>query len=211
MDILKIFQEKLSQNSYLIVDEKDAILIDAGAFIENIEENLRMFNPKPKLRAVFITHCHFDHVAQLDNILTKYKCPAYIFKDGKSMLYDENKNLSCLDIPFKIKNKQDVKTFLDSESFEFGNINITCYNTPGHSVDSSCFVVGENMFTGDTIFRVEVGRTDLYSSDENVQRISLERLKNDLSNGVNTFYPGHGANFNNDELKYTITRILGEN
>ena len=66
------------------------------------------------------------------------------------------------------------------------------------------------MFTGDTIFRNCVGRTDLYSSDENVQRITLERIKNDLSEGVNHFYPGHGSNFDNNDLKYNITRILGE-
>ena len=112
MDILKIFQEKMSQNSYLVIEGEDAVLIDAGAFVGQIEENLKVFTPKPKIRAVMLTHCHFDHVAELDNILAKYKCPAYIFKQGKPMLYDEKKNLSYLDTPFKIKAKRDVKTFL---------------------------------------------------------------------------------------------------
>jgi glyoxylase-like metal-dependent hydrolase (beta-lactamase superfamily II) len=66
------------------------------------------------------------------------------------------------------------------------------------------------MFTGDTVFRVEVGRTDLYSGDENVQRISLERIVNTLSNGVENFYAGHGTNFNKEELNYNISRILGD-
>ena len=210
MDILKIFQEKMSQNSYLVIEGEDAVLIDAGAFVGQIEENLKVFTPKPKIRAVMLTHCHFDHVAELDNILAKYKCPAYIFKQGKPMLYDEKKNLSYLDTPFKIKAKRDVKTFVDGDTLTFGSIEVKCYNTPGHSIDSSCFVVGDNMFTGDTIFKVEVGRTDMFSGDDSVQRISLDRIRGDLSEGINHFYAGHGANFDNDDLKYNITRILGE-
>jgi len=211
MDIIKIVADKLTQNSYLVVEGEDAILIDAGTFVSKIEENLKVFSPKPTLKGVLVTHCHFDHVAELDNILAKYKCPAYIYKAGKTMLYDEKKNLSYLDaVPFKIKAKKDIKTFLDGECLTFGNIEVNCFNTPGHSIDSSCFVIDDNMFTGDTVFKIEVGRTDLYSGDENVQRISLERIRNRLSEGINQFYAGHGANFDNDDLKYNINRILGD-
>lgn len=210
MDIIKIVQEKMSQNSYLVVNDEDAILIDAGVYVSAIEENLKMFDTKPKLRAVLLTHCHFDHIKELDNILAKYDCPAYIFKAGKTMLYDEKQNLSIMENPFKIKTKKNIKTFVDGQDLNFGSINVICYNTPGHSVDSSCFVINDNMFTGDTVFKVEVGRCDLYSGDENKQRISLERIKNTLAQGIEHFYAGHGANFTNEELQYNINRVLGE-
>lgn len=210
MNIIKMVQEKMSQNSYLIIKDEDAILIDAGVFVGQIEENLKMFSPKPKLKAILLTHCHFDHILELDNIIAKYKCPAYIHKSGKPMLYDEKKNLSYIDSPFKIKAKKDVKTFNDGDILTFGDIEVVCYNTPGHSIDSSCFVVNDSMFTGDTIFKIEVGRTDMFSGDESVQRISLERLNNVLSEGINHFYAGHGVNFDNDDLKYNINRVLGE-
>lgn len=211
MDIVKMVQEKMAQNTYLVVDGEDAILIDAGVFVSDIEAHLKVFSSKPHLRAVFLTHCHFDHIQELDNIVKKYGCPVYIFKAGKTMLYSEEQNLSFLDKPFKIKERKLVKTFKDGEEFEFGAIKLTAYNTPGHSIDSSVFVVGDNMFTGDTVFRVEVGRTDLYSGDESVQRISLERILNTLSTGVENFFAGHGSNFTSEELKYNITRILGDN
>ena len=210
MDIIKIVQEKMSQNSYLVVNDEDAILIDAGVYVSAIEENLKMFDTKPKLRAVLLTHCHFDHIRELDNILAKYDCPAYIFKAGKTMLYDEKQNLSIMENPFKIKTKKNIKTFVDGQDLNFGSINVICYNTPGHSVDSSCFVINDNMFTGDTVFKVEVGRCDLYSGDENKQRISLERINNTLAQGIEHFYAGHGANFTNEELQYNINRVLGE-
>lgn len=210
MDVIKIVEETMGQNSYLVVEGESAILIDAGVYVNKVEENLKLFSPKPRLEAILLTHAHFDHIRQLDNIISKYKCPAYIYKAGKQMLYDENKNVSYLDVPFKIKSKKDVKTFLDGDTLKFGDIEIRCFNTPGHSIDSSCFVINDSMFVGDNVFKVEVGRTDLYSGDENMQRISLERIRDVLSQDVDIFYAGHGPNFDRDDLKYNINRILGE-
>lgn len=210
MDIVKIVDENMSQNSYLIIDNEDAVLIDAGVYVNKLEESLKMFLPKPTLKGVLLTHAHFDHIRELDNILSKYKCNAYIFKSGKPMLYKEDENMSILDRPFKIKEKKNIKTFEDGQELEFGGIKVTCYNTPGHSIDSSCFVVDDNMFTGDTVFKVEVGRCDLFSGDEKMQGISLARIRDTLSDGIKHFYPGHGANFTKPELDYNITRILGE-
>ena len=211
MDIIKIVQEKMSQNTYLIVkDDKDAILIDAGVFVNQIEEHLKMYSPKPKIHAILLTHAHFDHIEELDNIVGKYDCPVYIHKSGKAHLTSEDKNLSYLDKPFKIKTKKGITTFVDGETLTFGDIQVDCYNTPGHSIDSSCYVIGDNMFTGDTIFKVGVGRTDMFSGDEDVQRISLLRLRDELSEGINHFYAGHGANFGADELKYNVERTIEE-
>ena len=210
MDIIKIVEETMGQNSYLVVEGEVAVVIDAGVFVSKIEENLKLFSPKPKLEAIILTHSHFDHIRQLDNIVAKYGCPVYIYKDGKPMLYDENKNLSFLDVPFKIKTRKGVKTFLDGDTLKFGDIEVKCFNTPGHSIDSSCFVIEDNMFVGDTVFRVEVGRTDLYSGNDNMQKISLERIRDVLSENVQNFYSGHGPNFDRDDLKYNIDRLLGE-
>ncbi|MGN0961777.1 MAG: MBL fold metallo-hydrolase [Christensenellales bacterium] len=210
MDIIKMVEEHMSQNSYLVIVDNDAILIDAGVGVSQIDEALQMFNPRPILRAVLLTHSHFDHILELDNILNKYKAVAYIFEKGKSMLYKADQNMSILDIPFTIKDKKNIKTFVDGEELEVGGIKVKCYNTPGHSIDSSCFVIEDNMFTGDTVFKIEVGRCDLFSGDEKQQEISLMRIKNTLSNGIEHFYPGHGSNFNKSELDYNLTRILGE-
>ncbi|MBE5736154.1 MAG: MBL fold metallo-hydrolase [Clostridiales bacterium] len=211
MDIIKIVDERMAHNTYLVIEGEGVILIDAGAHVSKIEEHLKMYSPKPRLEAIMITHAHFDHVMELDNIIAKYGCQAYIFKDGKPMLYNIDQNMSIMSPnPFKIKTKKDVRIFHDGDVFRFGDIEISCYNTPGHSQDSSCFVIGDNMFTGDTIFKVEHGRTDLYSGDRNQLRISLERILNDLSAGCELFLPGHGANFDKDELDYNLKRILGE-
>ena len=211
MKIIKILNEKFSQNNYLVVDGDNAILIDASANVAQVEESLKLFSPKPKLQAIFVTHEHFDHISEMDNLIAKYGCNVYIHKMGKNCLYKEDQNLSVLDSPFKIKSKRQVKTFEDSEEFSFGNILVKCFHTPGHSLGSSCFTIDSNMFVGDTVFKVSIGRTDLFGGDSNIQRISLLRLRNDLTESIETFYAGHSANFNLDDLKYNLNHYLGEN
>lgn len=213
MDIIKIVEEKMGQNTYIVIDEhsKTAVLIDAGASVESIKEHLDMFNTELSVNAVLLTHCHFDHIRNLDEILKNFKCKAYICTSGKDMLYDKDKNLSYLDEkPFVIKDKKNIETFNDGDVLTFGNLDFICYNTPGHSVDSSCFVVADSMFTGDTVFKIGVGRTDMYSGDENVLHISLRRILNELTDDVKHYYAGHGVNFDKQDLEYNIGRVLGD-
>lgn len=211
MKVIKIVNEKFGQNNYLIVNNETAILIDASANVGQIEENLKMYRPKPKLQAIFLTHEHFDHIAELDNLLKRYECNAYIHDSGKECLYKESENLSTLDSPFKIKTKRNVKTFKDSEEIIIGDIVVKCFHTPGHSKGSSCFVIEGNMFTGDTVFKCDVGRTDLFGGDEKVQKISLSRVLNELGQDITYFYSGHGLMFDREDLEYNLNRHLGDN
>lgn len=210
MKIIKIINEKYGQNNYLVTSGKDAILIDASANVTQVEENLKLSIPKPIIRAIFITHEHFDHIVELDNLVKKYKCPVFICEYGKSCLYNEKQNLSILDIPFKVKEKKLIKTFKDGAEFDIGDINIKCYHTPGHSMGSSCFVIGDSMFVGDTVFKTDIGRSDLFGGDKEVQKISLIRLNQDLAQRIKMFYSGHGANFDLENLKYNLEYLLGE-
>lgn len=210
MKIIKIINEKYSQNNYLVISDSTAVLIDASASVEQVEENLRLYSPKPKLKAIMLTHCHFDHIQELDNLVKKYACPVYIFETGKKSLYNTDENASFLDEPLKIKEKKLIKTFKDSQEIVVDDITITCYNTPGHTVDSSCFMIEDNLFTGDTVFKNCVGRTDLVNSNQNMQKISLERILNTISLGINNFYAGHGSNFDKDDVIYNINHYLGE-
>jgi glyoxylase-like metal-dependent hydrolase (beta-lactamase superfamily II) len=213
MDIVKIVEEKMGQNTYVIIEEetKTAVVIDAGAPIELIEEHLNMFTVRPTVKAVLLTHAHFDHIRNLDEYIKSYDCKAYICSSGKENLYDKDKNLSYLDEnPFVIKNKKNIVSFADGDVLTFGNLDFICYNTPGHSADSSCFAITDNLFTGDTIFKVGVGRTDMFSGNEDVLRISLTRLRDEISQDVNHFYAGHGANFDKDDFEYNVNRAIGE-
>jgi len=195
----------------LLVNDDKAIIIDAGVTTHLVEDHLKLYSKKPKVVGVLLTHCHFDHILNLDDFLSKYSCNAYICKPGKEMLYDKEKNLSYLtDSPFVVKSKRDIKTFVDGDVLQLDGFEIKCFNIPGHSIDSSCFVIDDNMFLGDTVFKVGVGRTDLFSGDENVLKITLKRLLDELSLNINNFYPGHNSNFDKKDMIYNINRTLGD-
>jgi len=210
MKIIKMVSEGMAQNTYLVVNNKDAILIDCGVGVDEIEANLKLQKDKPTIRGVLLTHEHFDHILELDNVLKKYGCLAYIHENGKNSLYNENENMSILDDPFKIKNKKEIKKFKDGDILEFGEISVICHHTPGHSLGSSCFVIDNNMFTGDTIFKVDYGRSDLFGGDPFVQKVSFEKIRSSLINDVENFYPGHGGNFDKEDLIYNLKHFFGE-
>jgi glyoxylase-like metal-dependent hydrolase (beta-lactamase superfamily II) len=202
----------MGQNTYVVSDDVSAVIIDAGASVDAIEEHLNLFEHRPEVKGVLLTHAHFDHIRNLDSIIKKYKCKAYICESGLEMLYDSNMNLSYLDEKsFVIKAKKDIETFIDGDVLTFGDIDVVCYNTPGHSKDSSCYAINENLFTGDTVFKVGVGRTDMFSGDENVLAISINRLASEITEDIRHFYAGHGPNFDKDDFDYNIKRFLGEN
>ena len=209
MKIIKILSQKYQSNSYLIVDGESAVLIDCAVFVNQVEENLKLCSPRPKLMGILLTHEHFDHIAEIDNLISKYNCNVYIHENGKNSLYNENENMSIMAEPFKIKSKKEIKKFKDGEVLNFGDIEIKCHHTPGHSLGSSCFEFLDNMFTGDTVFKVDFGRSDLFGGDERVIRISLDKIKR-LSTNINHFYAGHGSNFDKEDLEYNLEHYFGE-
>ena len=211
MKIIKIVSEKYMQNNYLVAGENDAVLIDASASIEQVKENLRISASNPKLRAILLTHEHFDHIFELDNLVNKFDCPVYIHAKGKPCLYKSSQNLSDIEEPFVIKEKKRIKTIKDGEEIKLEDFSIKAFHTPGHSLGSTCYLIEDNLFVGDTVFRVDVGRYDMYGGDANVQKITLQRLLTDESMHAEHYYAGHGSNFERDDLEYNINRVLGEN
>jgi len=77
MKIIKIINKQHVQNNYLIIDNEDAILIDGSATVSQIEDNLKISVEKEKLKAIFLTHCHADHIGALKDLLNEYDVAVY--------------------------------------------------------------------------------------------------------------------------------------
>lgn len=213
MKIIKMLSQgdvrHFGQNTYLVVSNNDAILIDASVEPNEIMKHLNMFSPKPKLQTILLTHAHFDHIGMLESLAGKFECPVYTNKFGEGILKDKNKNLSIMiKNSFEFKEKRFIRLFKDEDEIEIGDIHIKCYLTPGHSADSAVFVIEDNMFTGDTVFKNCIGRVDLVGGDKRQMAISLNRIKDSLSDGINTFYPGHNENFDKSDLDNVIEYYL---
>lgn len=188
-------------NTYLITSKSGAILIDAGATLENVKNVMETLNITA-INAILITHTHFDHIFCLDDYLKEFNCKAYVSFDGISNLYDSRLNLSTMVAPFIIKSKN-IVGLDDGQEIIFEDLKVDCISTSGHSNSAMCFIIDEFMFTGDTIFNGCIGRLDLLDSRIDDMRESLAKISK-IKN-IRRYYPGHGLSFDRQNLDYTIS------
>ncbi len=158
--------------TYIVGDptHKVCAVIDAGWEAEKVMKVAE--KDGYKITHVLLTHSHFDHVRAANNIAKSTGAPIFVHK---------------LDAPEV--NADDLSTFLNDDIIKVGALNIKAIHTPGHSPGSSCFLVGNALFTGDTLFDGAIGRTDLPGSDPEEMFKSLIKLSK-LPDGT-IVYPGH--------------------
>ena len=152
----------LETNCYLIIKNKDCIIVDPGNEFQKIHNLIQSLELTPI--AIFITHYHFDHIGALTECKNKYNIKLYDYMDYEG----DNK-------VYKIKD------------FEFNII-----STKGHKEDSVSYYFPneKKMFVGDFIFKNTVGRCDLPGGDFNIMLENIKKIKTyplDI-----TIYPGHG-------------------
>lgn len=155
MKVLKISSDGVACNSYLVTDDgKEAVIIDCGsAEIYNICENL---NIKPV--AVLLTHGHFDHVGGCGKFFEE-GIPIYCGELEKPLIFSkEYKSIfGGVYVPqFEISD-----TFKDGAEVELAGIKFKVISTAGHTAGSVCYLAEDCLFTGDTLFRESIGRSDL--------------------------------------------------
>lgn len=154
------------------------------------------------VKAVLCTHGHFDHISEAEEILARFSCPLYISEYDRNMLPDPELNHSSsfgLHVSVNAPSASFPKESMSSADLGLHTENefiLQVVPTPGHTSGSVCFLFvfkddhREVMFTGDTLFRRGIGRTDLGGSEEEMRRsIDLLRTMNDDIE----CYPGHGS------------------
>ena len=204
MQIITLTDKKnvMEQNTYLLLKDNEGILIDAGASLKEIKK----YNVK--IIAILLTHSHFDHILYLEEIQKYYNCPIFISEEDKQGLFNTRLNLSILWKSFKFNGDLSlIKTFKDNDILNLNEFNFKCILTPGHTLGSSCFLIEENLFSGDTLFADSIGRADFPNSSPVKQKSSLERL--DKLN-YNILYPGHGRASTKQEQKANIEFWLNQ-
>lgn len=186
---MKIIPLPGASQAYLVVKGADAVLIDAGLPAAHVQAALD--NARATLRAVLLTHGHFDHVDCTDELRDTFGVPVFIHKADADMMTDAEKNAEYLFFGRRTNRHAPDRLLTDKDRIPLGDTVITVHHTPGHSQGSVCYHVGNALFTGDTLFSAGYGRYDLYGGDPNALVQSLSSLRafdQDL-----TIYPGHGG------------------
>lgn len=178
-------------NSYILWDEKtkEGAIIDPGYDFYLIDKALEEENLVPKF--ILLTHSHGDHIGAIKELKDKYTdLKVYIHKDEEQMIMDPVLNLSRLTQMEPVSVEAD-ETFEDGKVFKLGETEIKAIHTPGHSPGGICYLVGNTLFSGDTLFRLSVGRSDFYLGDQDQLINSIKTKLLTLPDEVEV-YPGHG-------------------
>jgi glyoxylase-like metal-dependent hydrolase (beta-lactamase superfamily II) len=182
-------------NTYVLYDEtKEAVIIDCGVSNSREEKQLKEFiqSNELKLKHLLNTHLHFDHVLGNHFIYETYGLkPQY--HEAESFMPDLKMQAGSFGLILDYEQVKAEHFIQNGELIQFGNTSLKALLTPGHSPGSLSFYCEKNscVFTGDALFRHDIGRTDLWGGDEdtliNAIRNQLLTLPEDTK-----IYPGHG-------------------
>lgn len=184
MIVEQIYTECLSQGSYYIESNGEVAIIDPLREIDPYIE--KAARGKAKIKYVFETHFHADFVSGHLSISKK---------TGAPIVFGPNADTSFKSI-----------IGVDGERFKIGKISLQLIHTPGHTMESTCYLLRDEndkeiaVFTGDTLFLGDVGRPDLAQGNKNTTK---EYLAGQLFDSIRdklmplpdsiTIYPAHGA------------------
>jgi len=179
----------LMTNCYLVTCKtgKASVLIDPGGFSRELDEALDGTN----LIAVVLTHGHFDHIGGLNVLLRKTTVPVLIHPADVPMLKDPFLNGSFM-IGTEIISGVETSPLNHGDSVPFGDSVLTVVYSPGHS-EGSVSLVSEGNFiiSGDTLFRLSIGRWDLPGGNYSRLMETINTIFRPLPDSM-ILYPGHG-------------------
>ena len=195
---IKIFTfNPVGEQTYVLSDDShECVIVDPGCFDSSEEALLDEFVASHGLKpvAAWFTHLHFDHCWGAAHVVAKYGVPVFASADDEFLLTDVNRQMTAAwglpaPAPFSVTN------FLtDGQMLRFGNSSARVITTPGHTPGGVSFFFEHDAvcLTGDTLFRMSIGRTDfpLGSLPDlvNSVRCKLLQLPEDT-----VVLPGHGA------------------
>jgi glyoxylase-like metal-dependent hydrolase (beta-lactamase superfamily II) len=189
--IYLIVNREFDQNCYCLFDEsKEAVVIDPGSPLETIKSFLE--KEELNLKAVLLTHGHFDHIISANELSAWSGAPIYASRSEARLLREPRLNLSIFGLGKPLSLIPGI--WLDEGAeVKFGNESLTVINTPGHTPGGICFYNKDQgaIFTGDTMFWETVGRTDFNLSDGEALTRSIKEKLLPLPKDT-VVYPGHG-------------------
>lgn len=186
MKIKRMPVGSLQTNCYIVSDaKKEAFIVDPGGEADRIKK----FIKDEKLHVNFIinTHSHIDHIkADYDLCF-----PVYIHKFDSLALERQEHNFSTF-ILGDFKPCKPARTLHDKDRIKSGDLELEIMHTPGHTPGGICIKVDKVVFTGDTLFKDGIGRTDLPDGSYEAIMSSIKNKLLCLDDDV-VIYPGHGG------------------
>ncbi len=182
----------VATNCYLLINKetKEALLVDpadnALRISTVIEEN------GCTLKAILLTHGHFDHIMALNDLKKKYNVPVYAHEDEEDVLKQSSLNMSGM-IGQIYTTQADIYV-KDGEHLKLAGFDVIVLHTPGHTKGGACYYFPEEkeLMSGDTLFHCSIGRTDFPTGSMSQLVRSVKEQLFVLPDDVQV-YPGHDS------------------
>ena len=206
--IKKLVCNPLEENCYVVSDEtKECVIIDCGAYYPEEFDALEAYLRDQQLKPVHLlaTHGHLDHNFGNVRLFHAYGLKVEICGEDQQLveqLPEQAKNLFGMTISEECP--QVGRLLKDGDEITFGSHTLCVLHTPGHSHGSCLYYCAEEktVFTGDTLFRMSIGRTDFAEGSWAEMEQSLKNVVAKLPKEI-TVLAGHGPQSTiADELQY---------
>ena len=180
MNIKTLVLGDLEVNCYILWEDSNdgCVVIDPGYEPEIVMGQIRAIGKE--LKAILLTHGHFDHVGAVRELFAQTDCDIYLCPADCQLPEVWTAGPLCY-----------TNSYQEGDDFTVAGIGFQVMQLPGHTPGSVALRCGDVLFSGDTIFASSCGRTDLPGGDWDQLRSSLLRL-NSLE-GDFKIYPGHGS------------------
>ena len=178
MRLTSLTAGSLCTNCYMLYQEdtRAAVVIDPSD--EAVLAAARIEALGLDVKAVLLTHGHYDHSAEAAMIAEKAGVPIWMHPADRELP------------SWLIHGLAETRDLADGDCLDFDGLRFTVMHSPGHSPGSVCFRCGDLLFAGDTLFAGACGRTDLPGGSWEDMAASLRRLA--ALDGDYAVYPGHG-------------------
>ena len=172
MRVIRLELDPFGTNAYLVIcrETGDSILVDAPGETKVILAQLKGTNP----RYILLTHSHADHTLALEEVKDNLNIPVAAHSADSATLP-----------------AQPDRLLSDGDTVQCGRLGIKVLHTPGHTPGSLCFLVGERLICGDTLFPGGPGKTASPADLQQIIRSITEKIF--TLPGDTALYPGHGG------------------
>ena len=204
LEVKQFVNEDLTSNAYVVrlEDSLESVLVDIGEYTE-LKKHLALNGLSAQ--ALFLTHCHYDHILGIREFMNEFPTATiFAHPDTIKSLNNSKLNLSFYrDVPIEVDISSHKRIMMVDQDAEIASLKVSSIHTPGHNSGSLSFLIGNFLFTGDSLIPGHKIVTKLKGGNKEQAQKSLKRIINSM-NDIKYLAPGHGSIVNESSFKQLI-------
>lgn len=187
MELIHLILGELETNCYILdIGHEEAIAFDIGGNAKKVLQTLEDYHLQ--LKAILLTHGHYDHIGGVEAVRKATGAEVYIHENDAVMLESGRANLAYQLTSEAYLPVTEYHVLQDGAVLELGDKQIQVMHTPGHTSGGVCYLIEDMLFSGDTLFKGSIGRTDLGGNPKEMKESLRKIAALDRDYKV---YPGH--------------------